>query len=1365
MATIGVIKEFDINNPDYVEEWFEIVECFFGANGINNARQKQQTLLSSIGHDGYHLLRSLSAPTPLSGKSYADTKQLLIDHFAPERNEIVERFKFYSRVRNDGESVAQFVSELRSLSRHCNFTLQLNDQLRDRIVCGINNKSIQTKLLRQGSDLTLDQAIKIATAVEAANKQSAEIGGRKEEDRNTNWVRDNNSKSKGRNASSSSSSSSSNRGQRGNENNSTSACWRCSSERHNQASCPFKTEECYKCRKTGHIARCCPDKKKNVPKKNANKNVNNVAESEDAEQDEDFRPIDKVEIFEINKSELQKEDPILISLGMDGKKVQMEMDTGAAITIASQKVLENELGKKLVLKPTTIRLKFHDGTLRKPKGVVQVEVNDGSQSLKLPIVVTDGEGPILMGRNWISRVDLNYWEIIRSYAKSRQMARVNKVSSTTPNAKLDKVIDMNEEVFRNELGRLKDFEVNLKMKEGVKPKFYRARPIPYALKPAVENEIERLLSQGIFEEVQHSEWAAPTVNVKKDDGSVRVCGDFKLTANQATEYQEYPVPKTEDLFATLNGGEKFTKLDLKQAYQQLVLSEDSRQVLTINTHRGLLRPTRMQFGLHSASGIFQRELETRLAPVPRTIVRVDDILITGKDDEEHLKNLNMVLEILKKNGLRLKKEKCSFMADEVVYLGFRISKEGVATVEEKVTPILKAPEPENSSQLRSFLGMLQYYHRHLPSLASKLEPLHSLLRKDVRWKWGTEQGKAFREAKKLLSSSALLVHFNPKLPMRVAVDASAYGVGAVLSHVMENGEERPVAYASRTLSSAEKNYAPTEREGLAVVFGVKKFHQYLYGHQFTVVTDHKPLLGILGEEKSISALSAARLQRWALLLSNYKYRLVYKSGKDHGNADGMSRLPIPHKPGEASNAENHVHMIALERAPVTAREVNLHTARDPLLSKVKSMIEQNWPAQEDLPEEITPFKNRKDELVVENEIVLWGGRIIIPAALRMKVLDELHIAHIGMSRMKRLARAYCWWPKMDEEIEKMVASCETCKNFAPNPTRVFLHPWEHATEAWQRVHLDHAGPFLGNTFLLLIDSYTKWADVYPVSSTSSKVTIEKLRTSFAIQGLPETIVTDNGTGFVSKEFEDFLKKNAIRHIKTAPYHPASNGQAERAVRTFKRGLEKLKWDSRETVGTQVNRFLFAYRNTPSTVTEKTPAEMIFKSKPKTRLDRLKPSLAEKFRKESEAAIKRHPMSIRSYAVGEKVLVRCYRGSDKWLKGIIVEKLGEVTYLVQLEEGSYCRRHADQIREDVYRANESLELRGQTSMTSQPSEMADQTNQSHESEAAEVATTNGREETQPNRELTETQSQVQENDLVRRSGRSRKSPAHLEDYQR
>ena len=177
----------------------------------------------------------------------------------------------------------------------------------------------------------------------------------------------------------------------------------------------------------------------------------------------------------------------------------------------------------------------------------------------------------------------------------------------------------------------------------------------------------------------------------------------------------------------------------------------------------------------------------------------------------------------------------------------------------------------------------------------------------------------------------MLVHYNPNLPMRLAVDASAYGVGAVLSHVMPDGIEKPVAYASRTLSQAERNYAPTEREGLAVVFGVKKFHQYLFGLKFTIQTDHKPLLGLLGMEKSISALSAARLQRWALLLSAYNYMLVYKYGRDHANADGMSRLPVSHKDVDVSNVDNNIYMVDLDRSPVTAKETKLHTERDVVL--------------------------------------------------------------------------------------------------------------------------------------------------------------------------------------------------------------------------------------------------------------------------------------------------------------------------------------------------------------------------------------------------------------------------------------------------
>ena len=188
----------------------------------------------------------------------------------------------------------------------------------------------------------------------------------------------------------------------------------------------------------------------------------------------------------------------------------------------------------------------------------------------------------------------------------------------------------------------------------------------------------------------------------------------------------YPVPKTEDLLATLNGGQKFTKLDLKQAYMQLTLNERSQEFLTVNTHKGLFRPSRLMFGVHSAAGVFQREIEKRLTGIPFVVVRSDDILITGVNDEDHLNNLREVLKRLAENGLKLKMEKCKFFEDEIVWMGFKINKDGVAALSEKVAPILEAPTPINVSQLKSFFGMVQYYHRHLRNLADVLEPLQYL---------------------------------------------------------------------------------------------------------------------------------------------------------------------------------------------------------------------------------------------------------------------------------------------------------------------------------------------------------------------------------------------------------------------------------------------------------------------------------------------------------------------------------------------------------------------------------------------------------------------------------------------------------------
>ena len=218
--------------------------------------------------------------------------------------------------------------------------------------------------------------------------------------------------------------------------------------------------------------------------------------------------------------------------------------------------------------------------------------------------------------------------------------------------------------------------------------------------------------------------------------------------------------------------------------------------------------------------------------------------------------------------------------------------------------------------------------------------------------------------------------------------------------------------------------------------------------KFKIQTDHKPLLGILGADKSISAIRAARVQRWALLLSACDYELEYKHGSENANADGMSRLPLKQCKMEESDVQNMVYMVELERAPVTSAEMALHTGRDPVLSKVRELVQQGWPESLEISEEIRAFSTRKQELSVEDGVVLWGGRAVIPENLKCKVLEELHMAHVGMAKMKMLARAYCWWPGMDKDVEHMVDTCTTCAKLMPDPKRSILHPWEKASGAW-----------------------------------------------------------------------------------------------------------------------------------------------------------------------------------------------------------------------------------------------------------------------------------------------------------------------------
>ena len=304
--------------------------------------------------------------------------------------------------------------------------------------------------------------------------------------------------------------------------------------------------------------------------------------------------------------------------------------------------------------------------------------------------------------------------------------------------------------------------------------------------------------------------------------------------------------------------------------------------------------------------------------------------------------------------------------------------------------------------------------------------------------------------------------------------------------------------------------------------------------------------------------------------------------------------------------------------------------------------------------------------------------MVVPPQGRSKVLTELHEAHPGESRMKALARSYVWWPGLDQEIVKKVKSCDKCQSNQSAPAEAPLHPWEWPGLPWSRMHIDYAGPYKGEMFLVVVDAYSKWLEVHRMRSITSTATIEKLREMFATHGLPATLVSDNGSNFTSAEFQEFMKKNGIKHIKVSPYHPASNGLAERAVRIFKEGYEKMEEGS---VQTKLSRFLLSYRTTPHSTTGVPPAELLMKRKLHTQLNRLIPSIANRVRDKQSQQKTAHDYHAkeREMVEGQAVYAKDLRHKKTWMSGTIVEKTGPVSTCVQLDNGTVIRRHQDHVR--------------------------------------------------------------------------------------
>ena len=1112
--------------------------------------------------------------------------------------------------------------------------------LRDRLVWGVKDTYIQKKLLAE-RELTLATAIQIAQGSETAEKNLREMGSESHKE-GVHYVQKQTPKPIKTN----------------------SKCYRCGKTSHSGNDCPYKDFVCRGCHKVGHLQKMCraakgrPNPKK-FPRHDKYKKragINQARESGESD-DEDFLLM----VEEVGGIHRIYQPPIKVPVSIEGTTVCMELDTGASVSLVSESQYK-QLWPGRSLDPSDINLQTYSKEPLVVMGSFDVEVVYDNKKVTLPLVV-QGNGPLLFGRNWLNAIKLNWSNIHYTQAPG-----------------LQDLLAKYPDVFQKGLGTYQGQEASLVVDADAVPRFNKARRLPYAMRTKVEEELERLVQEGTLKPVDYAEWAAPIVAVLKSDRtSVRICGDFRMTVNPVSKLHRYPLPKVEDLFATLADGKIFTKLDLTQAYQQLKLDTQSQNYVVINTLKGLFQYTRLPFGVSSAPGIFQKTMETLLQGIAGVVVYLDDILISSATEAENLKSLEEVLKRLSEAGLRAKRGKCTFMAPSVEFLGHLVDAKGIRPLPEKVRAVQQAPTPTNVTELRSYIGLISYYGKFLPNLATRLTPLYKLLNKDVPWKWSSEQELAFNRSKQLLTSTNLLAHYNPQLPIVLACDASAYGIGAVLAHQMPDGTERPIAYASRTLNSAERNYSQLEKEGLSCVFGVKKFYAYLFGRKFTLITDHKPLLSLLSGQKPTSLQASARIRRWSLALSMYEYELKFRNTTAHGNADALSRLPLTDTvPDDRTPPELVLLLEHLDSSPITAAHIKEATRRDPELSTIHQYVQQGWPHRSAMETSLMPFYERREELSVHDGCLLWGNRVVVPKTYRGDVLVQLHEGHPGTTRMKGLSRMYVWWPGISKDVEETVQDCIPCQQQQSKPPVAPLHPWAWPTRPWARLHIDYAGPIHGQMFLIIIDAHSKWIEAIPTSGSTSRVVIEELRFLFSQFGLPECVVSDNGTCFTSAEFKGFLKKNGINQILSAPYHPSTNGLAERAVQVVKKGLKK------ETKGSMRSRLatvLFAYRLTAQSTTGQSPSELLLGRRPRSRLDLLKPNTAERVERQQAKQVKQHDNRARerSFEPGDLVYVRNYQSGNRWLPGVIQEKTGPVSFRAKMQNGQVRRCHVDQVR--------------------------------------------------------------------------------------